>query len=456
MNENSNERIVVVGGGAGGLELVIKLARKFRNNNAVDITLVDCNPTHIWKPLLHEIATGSLNSNHDETSYLMLARKYRFSFVLGRVDQIDVENKLLHLEAINDRDGHAVVAERSVNYSKVVLSVGSLCNDFGTPGVEEHCLLLDTRAQAERFHQNFINELHRIKASNNSRARVSTPSTPDAGTGIDDRNSKPDRVSVVIVGAGATGVELAADLHNVANRLPEYGFGEFSTDALRVLIVEAAPRILAQLPERISKSVTKELLNIGVQIRTDTMVSGIDADAVATKSGERINADLVVWAAGIKAPSFIAQSGLPCDRLGRVEVNTLLHVEANESVFAIGDCCACPMEDGSMVPPRAQSAHQMASVAYKNIVASINGTTLKPFVYKDFGSLISLSEFSTVGNLMGNLMKGSVFIEGWLARVFYLSLYRMHQSTVHGFGSMLLIILGDTIYKATRAKIKLH
>ena len=439
MNAKSSEKIVVVGGGAGGLELVIKLARKYRKNDAVDITRIDCNPTHIWKPLLHEIATGSLNSNHDETSYLMLARKYRFSFILGRVNQVDLNKTLLHLEPINDNDGNAVVAERSVSYSKLVLSVGSLCNDFGTPGVEDHCLLLDTRAQAERFHQNFINELHRINASANFGGQLNE-----------------DDLSVVIVGAGATGVELAADLHNVAKRLPDYGFGEFSSDALRVMIVEAAPRILAQLPERISQSVTKELLDIGVQIQTDTMVSGIDADAVVTKNGQRIPADLVVWAAGIKAPAFIAQSGLPCDRLGRVEVNTFLHVEGNESVFAIGDCCACPMADGSMVPPRAQSAHQMASVAYKNLVASINGNKLTPFVYKDFGSLISLSEFSTVGNLMGNLMKGSVFIEGWLARLFYLSLYRMHQSAVHGFGAMLLIMLGDTIYKATRAKIKLH
>ncbi len=448
---------MVVGGGAGGLELVIRLAKKFKKNDAVEVTLIDCNPTHIWKPLLHEIATGSLNSNHDETSYLMLARKHRFSFVLGRVDGVHAEKRLLHLEAIQDDQGNSIVSERSVNYTRLVLSVGSLCNDFGTPGVEAHCLLLDSRVQAERFHQNFINELHRIHANDNGSSAGSLADKNVAGMADENNdNDQFDRLSVVIVGAGATGVELAADLHNVAKSLPEYGFNEFSSDRLRVLIVEAAPRILAQLPERISHSVTTELEKIGVQIRTNTMVSAIDANAVSTKSGERINADLVVWAAGIKAPAFIASSGLPVDRLGRVEVNTFLHVAENNSVFAIGDCCACPMKDGSMVPPRAQSAHQMASAAYKNIVATINGSSLKPFVYKDFGSLISLSEFSTVGNLMGNLMKGSVFIEGWLARMFYLSLYRMHQSAVHGFGTMLLIIVGDTIYKATRANIKLH
>jgi len=429
-----DNRVVVVGGGAGGLELVIKLAKKAKKNSNVSVTLIDCNPTHIWKPLLHEIATGSLNSNHDEASYLMLARKHRFAFVLGRADALNTKQQTIHIEQTLDESGEMLVAERTIEYSHLVLSVGSLCNDFGTPGVEEHCLLLDSRAQAERFHQQFLNQMHRIHAKADSSTQL----------------------SVIIVGAGATGVELAADLHNVAKRLPEYGFHAFSSDQLRVMIVEAAPRILIQLPERISHSVTRELKKIGVEIHTETMVSAIEHDAVMTKSGGRIGADMVVWAAGIKAPAFIAASGLPCDRLGRVEVDAHLTVAGVEGVFAIGDCCACPMGDGKFVPPRAQSAHQMASVAYKNVMASINGTPMKEFEYKDFGSLISLSEFSTVGNLMGNLMKGSVFIEGWLARLFYLSLYRMHQSAVHGFGAMLLIILGDTIYKATRANIKLH
>ncbi len=435
--DGQNTHIVVVGGGAGGLELVIKLSRKTKRNNNIRVTLIDSNPTHIWKPLLHEIATGSLNSNHDETSYLMLARKHRFSFVLGTVDHVDAVRKTLHIESIYDKtdeSGELLVDARHFEFTHLVLAVGSLCNDFGTKGVEEHCLLLDSRSQAERFHQRFINQLHRIHAN----ADTST------------------QLSVAIVGAGATGVELAADIHNVAKRLPEYGFNEFSSDRLRVVIVEAGARILAQLPERISSSVTTELEKIGVDIRLNTMVSAVDEKGVVTESSERIDAELVVWAAGIKAPAFIAESNLPCDGIGRVEVDTKLRVVGSEVIFAIGDCCACPMSDGSIVPPRAQSAHQMASIAYKNVLASINGSRLKEFKYKDFGSLISLSQFSTVGNLMGGVMRGSLFIEGWLARLFYLSLYRMHQSSVHGFGAMLLIMIGDTIYKATRANIKLH
>jgi len=427
--------IVVVGGGAGGLELVVRLAKKCRRDKSVRVVLVDRNPTHIWKPLLHEVATGSLNSHHDESAYRMLARKHGFEFVLGEVTRVDSANQQLTLAAVLDQEvQREMVPERALNYAQLLLCVGSLSNDFNTTGVSQHCLMLDSRAQAERFHQSFVNQLHRINAS----------------------TSEGDLLNVAIVGGGATGVELAADLHNVAERLSEYGFAEFSADRLKVVVVEAGDRLLPQLPERIGNNVRQELEKIGVQVSTGTMVSAAEADSLLTRDGLRIPADIGVWAAGIKAPKFIENSGFPVDSLGRVRVNPDLTVVGHENVLAIGDCCACPMDDGTTVPPRAQSAHQMATVAAKNLLAMRTSRPLVPFKYKDFGSLISLSEYSTVGNLMGNLMRGSVFIEGWLARLFYLSLYRMHQVAVHGAGSTFLIMLGDRIYKATRAELKLH
>jgi len=261
---------------------------------------------------------------------------------------------------------------------------------------------------------------------------------------------------LVIVGAGATGVELAADLFSVAKQLPAYGFDALALDKMDVKLIEAGPRILAALPERISNSVSNELENIGVHILTNTPVTEVTSDSVKTASGQSLNAQLVVWAAGIQAPEFLAGSGFNVDKLGRVIVTTELKVPEFTNVFAIGDCCACPMKDGRTVPPRAQSAHQMAAVAYKNIVNQLAGKPLRQFEYHDLGSLISLSKFSTVGSLMGNLMRGSIFVEGWLARLFYLSLYRMHQMAIHGMFSTVLIMLNDKLYKATRADIKLH
>ena len=439
MNDQDAKSIVIVGGGAGGLELVVQLARKLRRRRGDSVerkvVLIDRDASHIWKPLLHEVATGSLNSYHDESSYRMLARKHGFEFILGEATRVDTDTRRVELAPVTDERGREMVAAREVAFDQLVLAAGSLSNDFETHGVAEHCLMLDSRAQAERFHRRFINELHRVNA-------------------MDDESRA---LSVLIVGGGATGVELAADLHNVAERLTEFGFDEFSADRLKVQVIEASERLLPQLPERIGRNVKQELESIGVEVRIDTMVDAAESNALVTASGRRLPADISVWAAGIRAPDFIEASGFSTDRLGRVEVTRDLRIDGQRGLFAIGDCCACPMDDeGTVVPPRAQSAHQMARVALRNLLAEQDDQALKDFEYRDFGSLISLSSYSTVGNLMGNLMKGSVFIEGWLARRFYLSLYRMHQVAVHGRLSTLLIMLGDRIYKATRADLKLH
>ncbi len=431
---SQKERIVVVGGGAGGLELVVRLARKLKRDRNVDVVLIDKNPSHIWKPLFHEVATGSLNSHHDEASYRMLARKHGFEFLLGRVTGIDSTRRTIAVASVTDQDGQEIMPERDVAFDRLVVSVGSLSNDFGIEGVREHSRQLDSREQAELFNKHFASRLHRVNSSED----------PDA------------TLSVAIVGGGATGVELAADMHNVARRLRDYGFEHFSSARLSVSIIEAAPGLLPRLPDRIGVSVKRELERIGVSVLVGTRVAKVNEDSVITGDGDVIAADISVWAAGVRAPAWLAQCGLPTDKLGRVEVNEDLSVRGLEDVFAIGDCRACYREDGSEVPPRAQAAHQMASVAARNLLASRKGRRTKPFIYRDFGSLVSLSQFSTVGNLMGNLVRGTIFIEGWFARLAYISLYRMHQVSIHGFFSTLLIMLGDRIYKATRAEVKLH
>ncbi len=431
---SQKERIVVVGGGAGGLELVVRLAKKLKRDRNVDVVLIDKNPSHIWKPLFHEVATGSMNSHHDEASYRVLARKHGFEFLLGRVTEIDTTLRRIVVAHVTDQDGEEIMPERDVAFDRLVVSVGSLSNDFGIEGVREHSRQLDSREQAELFNKHFASRLHRVNSSED----------PDA------------TLSVAIVGGGATGVELAADMHNVARRLRDYGFEHFSSARLSVSILEAAPGLLPRLPERIGVSVKREMERIGVKEHVAKRVAKVNKDSVVTSGGNEIPADISVWAAGVRAPAWLAQCGLPTDKLGRIEVNEDLTVRGLDGVFAIGDCCACYRENGSEVPPRAQAAHQMASVAARNLLAVRKGRRTKAFVYRDFGSLVSLSKFSTVGNLMGNLVRGTIFIEGWFARLAYISLYRMHQVAIHGFFSTLLIMLGDRIYKATRAEVKLH
>ena len=184
-------QIVIVGGGAGGLELATKLGNTLGKKNLAEVILVDAKKTHVWKPLLHEIAAGSLNPDKDELEYLAQAHWHHFKFRFGRVDNVDAEKKTVSISPTFDLDGSEIIPKRKIHFDTLVLAVGSTVNDFNIPGAKEFAVALDTQDQAERFHQ----KLH------NSILRAQTQKGP----------VKTGQLEVVIVGGGATGVELAAD-----------------------------------------------------------------------------------------------------------------------------------------------------------------------------------------------------------------------------------------------------
>lgn len=427
-------KIIVVGGGAGGLELATKLGRTLGRKRRAEITLVDKNSSHLWKPLLHEVATGSMDEGVDALSYRAHAKNHGFDFQMGTLWDIDRDRKVITLAPMYDENNELLMPERELEYDTLVMAIGSTSNDFNTPGVRDNCIFLDNPKQAHRFRREMNNEFMRLHAKH--------------GDGS---------VDIAIVGAGATGVELSAELHNAIKELRNYGFRDLENSKLNVTLVEAGERILPALPPRISSAAHQELLKLGVTVKTNTFVVKADEDGLETKSGERIHADIMVWAAGIKAPDFLKDiAGLETNRINQLEVKNTLQTTRDDDIFVIGDCAACTQEDGSKVPPRAQSAHQMASLCFSNIVAKMNGRDLKPYVFKDHGSLVSLSRFSTVGSLMGNLTKGSMMIEGRIARVVYISLYRMHQIALHGYVKTGLMMLVGRINRVLRPSLKLH
>ncbi len=432
-----SHRIVIVGGGAGGLELATRLGRKLGKSGAARIVLVDANLTHIWKPLLHEVAAGSLNSSEDELNYVAQAKWNSFEFQLGRMSGLNRAAKTITLAPPLDDDGQVLMPERQIAYDSLVLAVGSTTNDFGTPGAAEHCLFLDTREQAERFHRRMLS--HYLRAH--------------ANEGEDGA-----QINIAIVGAGATGVELAAELHHAAQQLAAYGLNRIRPENMRITLIEAGPRVLPALPERIARPVHQTLEKLGVTVLTGAAVSEVRAEGLQTADGNFIPASLKVWAAGIRAPGFLKElDGLESNRINQLQVRPTLQTTLDDDVFAFGDCAACPQpgSDGRNVPPRAQAAHQQASLLAKSLRLKISGQPLPEYRYRDYGSLISLSSFSAVGNLMGNLT-GSVMLEGWLARVFYVSLYRMHQMALYGPLRTLLLMLSDRIGRSTEPRLKLH
>lgn len=432
-------QIVVVGGGAGGLGLVARLGKTF-GRKKFDIILVDRNQTHIWKPLLHEVAAGSLDANLDEVGYRSHAYRWSYRFFDGSLESIDRDARQIVIAPILDDSGLEIVARHRIRYDYLVISVGSVSNDFGTPGVRDHAIYLDDRTQADRFRKKLLNQCLRV-----SRTMSSDPAA-DA------------RVRVAIVGGGATGVELAAELFNAAKGLAYYGLEVFDESRLEVTLLEAGPRILPALPENLAQAATQELEAIGVRVLTGRQVTAITTDGIATSDGAFVPADLRVWAAGVKGPEFLQGiGGLETTPGNQLVVTATMQTTRDERIFAIGDCARYLPEGADRpIPPRAQAAHQMAGTAYHNIRALILGKPLKPFIYEDKGSLVSLSRFSTVGSLMGNLVGGRMAVEGRIARLIYISLYGMHIVAIHGWLKGAALIAMGRINQVIRPRLKLH
>ncbi|WP_404991589.1 NAD(P)/FAD-dependent oxidoreductase [Cupriavidus pauculus] len=438
---NQPHRIVVVGGGAGGLELVTRLGDKLGKSRQAHVTLVDRMPTHIWKPLLHEVAAGSMDPNTHQLEYVAQARWHHFEFQQGELTGIDRARKVIHVAACVDQDGEELLPARDLPYDTLVLAIGCVTHFFNVPGAAEHAIALDTVDQAERFRRKLIAACVRAQ---NGRGR----------TGEDGR----PRVDVAIIGAGATGVELSAELRNTAHVLNAYGLHQLDPRRdVRIHIVEAGPRILPALSERVSAETAKLLRKLDVDVFTSERVTEVTEDAVLTASGKHVDADLTVWAAGITAPGVLRTLGLPVSKMGQIVVGPTLQSEIDPDIFAFGDCAAAPWpEKQTSVPPRAQAAHQQATFLYEAMRARLAGKPLPKFGFKDFGSLVSLGHFSAVGSLMGGLIGGSMFIEGLMARFMYTSLYRMHVMALHGAIGMGLDTVTHWLRSKTSPRVKLH
>lgn len=430
-------KIVVVGGGAGGLELVTQLGKKLGRKGRAEITLIDSSRTHIWKPLLHEVAAGTLDSHDDELEYLAQASDNHFRFVLGRMNGLDRQNKQVRMAPLFSAGGEQIMPERTFPYDILVVAVGSVCNDFGIPGVAEHCMFLDSTEEAEQFQNRLLEAYLRAQAA--------------GGT------HQPGELDVAIVGGGATGIELSAQLYQAARLLNSYGLDNIKPSDIKIHILEASPTLLPGLPERLSRATLEQLHSLGIDVMLGVKVVEVTNEGMRTESGEFVRAAARVWAAGVKAPDFLKEiDGLETNRINQLVVKPTLQTTRDDDIYAIGDCAACAWTGkGVNVPPRAQSAHQMASLVLENVHRRLRGKKLKEFQYLDYGSLVSLGKYSTVGNLMGNLM-GSVMIEGFVARLVYLSLYKMHQFALFGPFRVLLLMISSFFRHRLHPKIKLH
>ena len=437
--EASVHRIVVVGGGAGGLELVTRLGNRLGRRGRAIVTLVESARTHIWKPLLHGVAAGSIDPEAYEVNYLAQAHWHGFRYRLGEMTGLDRKARQVYLAAMFDDEGRQVTPPRSVEYDTLVIAIGSITNDFGTPGVADYAVPLETLVQAQRFNRRLVNACLRAQAQ--------------------EGPVRPGQLHVAIVGAGATGTELAAELHRTIREVVAYGLDPIDPERdVRIVLIEAAPRILNGLPERISEATHRLLNDMGVEVRTSAMVTQITAEGVTLADGSFIASELAVWAAGVKAPQLLGQlDGLEVNRINQLVVEQTLQTTYDPDIFAIGDCAACPLPGSATpVPPRAQAAHQEASHMVHQIERRLRGRTLLPYKYRDFGSLVSLGKWSTVGNLMGFLFGRSFFVEGLFAQIMYRSLRIMHDQALGGTARAVLGVVVRVLARGTGPQVKLH
>ena len=432
--------IVIVGGGAGGLELATRLGDRLGKRGKAQITLVDRNPTHVWKPFLHEIAAGSLDIHAHQLDYLAQAHWHHFRFQLGAMIALHREKREITVEAWRVENDFEVLPRRTLVYDILVFAVGSQTHDFGIEGAAQHAIQLDTPEQADRLHRMLMAATVRAEA----RAQ----------------RGQPDAlVDLAIIGAGATGVELAAEIRATTKMFASYGLDHIDPPRdVRITVIEASPRILPALPERISVSTDKLLRGMNVDISCGDPVARVTAEHVETKSGKRIPADIAVWAAGIKAPEWLKDlEGLETNRLNQLVVTEALQTTRDENIFALGDCASSPWpEKKGTTPPRAQAAHQQATLLTENIIGKLEGKPMGRFQFRDYGSLVSLGETSAVGNLMGAVFRGSYFVEGLFARFMYWATYQLHLVALHGYLKVELDFMSQFLRYRTAPRVKLH
>jgi NADH:ubiquinone reductase (H+-translocating) len=438
--QSDKHHIVIVGGGAGGLELATQLGHKLGRKDRAHITLVDRSRTHIWKPLLHEIAAGSMDVERHALEYQAQGYWHGFKYRYGEMIGLDRFHKRVHLAETIDEDGRQITPDRWLPYDTLVVAIGSVSNAFGTPGVYDNSVMLDTPEQAERFNRRLLNACVRANAQPGP--------------------VRPGQLHVAIVGAGATGTELSAELHSSLRGLVAFGLDKIVPEKdIKITLIEAAPRILGALPERMSNSVTEVLRGLNVDVRTNARVTEVTKVGVKLAGGEFVPSELVVWAAGVKGPDVLGKlDGLEVSRGNMLVVKPSLQTTKDDNVFAIGDCAyLVPPGETNPLPPRAQTAHQESSHLVKQLQRRINGETdLAPFKYLDFGSLVSLGHYSTVGNLMGFVSGKSMRIEGWFAKMMYRSLYKMHEMALHGPVKVGLDSVSRLLTRRTEPQVKLH
>jgi NADH:ubiquinone reductase (H+-translocating) len=388
-------KIVVIGGGFGGLWAVRQLARA-----PVEITLIDRSNHHLFQPLLYQVATAGLAAPSIAAPLRYVLRKQRnVTVLMGEVSRIDAGARRVHLDG------------RSIDYDYLLVASGATHAYFGHDEWERFAPGLKNLDDAFVIRRRILEAFERAESTTDSAERDAC-------------------LTFAVVGGGPTGVELAGTLAEIARHTLANEFRHIDSRRARVLLVEAGPRVLAAFTEELSEKARAQLARLGVEVRTGAPVTEIGADFMVF-GGQRIAAHTILWAAGVAASSLGGQLGAEVDRAGRVRVQADLSVAAHPEIFVAGDLASL-QQDGKPVPGVAPAAKQMGAWVARNMLARIAGRPTKPFHYKDWGALATIGRHSAVAQLP------NLSFSGFFAWWFWLLL---HIYFLIGFRSRLIVLI---------------
>lgn len=386
-----SHRIVVVGGGFGGVYALRALRRLFRNDTRVSICLISDNTCFLFTPLLHEVATGASTPESVAEPLLDIAGGGRVDFVRDRLKLVDLAERTLMLES-----------GQEMKYDSLILALGATTNYFGVPGAEENSFPLKTISDGRNLKNRVLHSFQKAQ-------------------GISDENERKRLLTFVVVGGGPTGVEYAAELAEMCVALGRKHLGRaFSPGEAAVILLERGPDLLGKFDAQLREIAIRNLTARKVEILTNTEVSEITKDAAILKDGRRIESHTIVWVAGVKPnlPEFSPK--MEQDRSGRLPVGVTLEAKEYPGVFLVGDMAAVKDPFGSEnYPMLAQVAVRQGALAALNVFNRLHDLPLRSFSFRSPGVLVSLGNWMAAGKIFGLTISGP--LAWWIWRTIYLS-----------------------------------
>jgi NADH:ubiquinone reductase (H+-translocating) len=390
--QQHKKKVLIIGNGFGGTYTLKSLHKLTCKDKHVEIALVGERNYFLFTPLLHEVATGSINPENIVEPIRKVLGHCISDFYLGRAERVNLDEKIVK------------VGDLTLPYDYLVLAPGAETNFFGTPGASEHALTLKTIEDAIKIKNKIIEQL-------------------SLAVHVDSGVKRKKMLTFTIVGGGPTGIELAAEMQEfIQDNFSRYYSKEFIAET-SVILVQRGAEILPQFNEKIRAKSLEFLRKKNVKIILNTGVTEVGTDYVVTKGGEkerRIETDTVIWVAGVKPASVPFEQEVKKTKDGRIIVNEYLEIEGYSGVFALGDVAAARIEDtNKFLPALAQVAEKEATAVAKNIHSKINHKKMQKFTYEHSGTLVSLGQWMAIGEISNFTFWGH--IAWWLWRTVYLS-----------------------------------